>query len=57
MLCFPYLFRGALDVGATAINEEMKIACVRAIAALARRAATDMGSAYGGETPASAANT
>ena len=47
----PYLFRGALDVGATAINEEMKIACVRAIAALARRAATDMGSAYGGETP------
>jgi len=51
VLCFPYLFRGALDVGATAINEEMKIACVRAIAALARRAATDMGSAYGGETP------
>jgi len=51
VLCFPYLFRGALDVGATAINEEMKIACVRAIAALARRAATDMGSAYGGDTP------
>ncbi|HEL4101852.1 NADP-dependent malic enzyme [Stenotrophomonas maltophilia] len=51
VLCFPYLFRGALDVGATAINEEMKIACVRAIAALARRAATDMGSAYGGDAP------
>ncbi|KAG1538738.1 hypothetical protein G6F50_014622 [Rhizopus delemar] len=51
VLCFPYLFRGALDVGATAITEEMKIACVRAIAALARRAATDMGSAYGGDTP------
>ena len=51
VLCFPYLFRGALDVGATAINEEMKIACVRAIAALARRAATDIGSAYGGEVP------
>ena len=51
VLCFPYLFRGALDVGATAINEDMKIACVRAIAALARRASTDMGSAYGGDTP------
>ncbi|MDT3429972.1 NADP-dependent malic enzyme [Stenotrophomonas maltophilia] len=50
VLCFPYLFRGALDVGATAINEEMKIACVRA-APRAARAATDMGSAYGGETP------
>ncbi len=41
VLCFPYIFRGALDVGATAINEEMKVACVRAIAALARREATD----------------
>lgn len=37
VLCFPYLFRGALDVGATSINEEMKIACVNAIAALARK--------------------
>ncbi len=35
VLCFPYIFRGALDVGATTINEEMKLACVRAIAALA----------------------
>lgn len=34
-LCFPYIFRGALDVGATTVNEEMKIACVRAIAAMA----------------------
>ncbi|WP_288996031.1 NADP-dependent malic enzyme [uncultured Psychrobacter sp.] len=34
-LCFPYIFRGALDVGATAVNEEMKIACVKAIAAMA----------------------
>jgi malate dehydrogenase (oxaloacetate-decarboxylating)(NADP+) len=40
VLCFPYIFRGALDVGATAINEEMKMACVRAIAALARKEAT-----------------
>lgn len=39
-LCFPFLFRGALDVGATAINEDMKIACVKAIAALARKEVT-----------------
>ncbi|WP_306342015.1 malic enzyme-like NAD(P)-binding protein, partial [Escherichia coli] len=32
VLCFPFLFRGALDVGATTINEEMKLAAVRAIA-------------------------
>ena len=38
VLCFPYIFRGALDVGATAINEDMKLAAVRAIAALAREA-------------------
>lgn len=35
VLCFPFIFRGALDVGATAINEEMKIACVKALAQLA----------------------
>ncbi|MDO4250835.1 MAG: NADP-dependent malic enzyme [Moraxella sp.] len=41
-LCFPYIFRGALDVGATTVNEEMKIACVHAIAALAHtEVATD----------------
>jgi malate dehydrogenase (oxaloacetate-decarboxylating)(NADP+) len=35
VLCFPFIFRGALDVGATTINEEMKLACVKAIADLA----------------------
>ncbi|MGO2622210.1 MAG: NADP-dependent malic enzyme [Psychrobacter sp.] len=39
-LCFPYIFRGALDVGATTVNEEMKIACVKAIAAMAHVEAT-----------------
>jgi malate dehydrogenase (oxaloacetate-decarboxylating)(NADP+) len=50
-LCFPYIFRGALDVGATGINEAMKLACVRAIAALAKMESSDLGSAYGGEVP------
>lgn len=50
-LCFPYIFRGALDVGATCINEDMKRACVYAIAELARKEASDLGSAYSGETP------
>ncbi len=50
VLCFPYIFRGALDVGATTINEEMKLACVHAIAQLARGASSDVVSAaYGGE--------
>ncbi len=40
VLCFPFIFRGALDVGATTINEDMKMACVEAIAALARKEAT-----------------
>ncbi len=40
VLCFPFIFRGALDVGATAINEEMKLACVKALAELARQEAT-----------------
>jgi malate dehydrogenase (oxaloacetate-decarboxylating)(NADP+) len=35
VLCFPFIFRGALDVGATTINEAMKLACVRALADLA----------------------
>ncbi|HEY6985711.1 MAG TPA: malic enzyme-like NAD(P)-binding protein, partial [Rhodanobacteraceae bacterium] len=49
-LCFPYIFRGALDVGATTINEPMKIACVHAIAELARREASDVAArAYGGQ--------
>ena len=52
VLCFPYIFRGALDVGATAINEEMKAAAVRAIAALAREEPSDVAArAYSGETP------
>jgi len=47
-LCFPYIFRGALDVGATTINEPMKIACVHAIAELARREVSDVAArAYG----------
>ncbi|SEI62885.1 NADP-dependent malic enzyme [Frateuria terrea] len=50
-LCFPYIFRGALDVGATGINEAMKLACVRAIAELARMEASDLAGAYGGEVP------
>ena len=50
-LCFPYIFRGALDVGATVINEAMKLACVRAIAALARMEASDLGGAYDGDVP------
>jgi malate dehydrogenase (oxaloacetate-decarboxylating)(NADP+) len=47
-LCFPYIFRGALDVGATGINDEMKMACVHAIANLARREVTDTGTASEG---------
>ena len=42
MLCFPYIFRGALDVGATTINEPMKRAAVEAIAALAREAPSEV---------------
>ena len=50
VLCFPYIFRGALDVGATSINEEMKQAAVKAIAALARETPSDVvARAYGGE--------
>jgi malate dehydrogenase (oxaloacetate-decarboxylating)(NADP+) len=49
VLCFPYIFRGALDVGATAINEAMKAAAAEAIAALARLPAHDsVAQAYGG---------
>ena len=50
VLCFPYIFRGALDVGATTINEEMKAAAVKAIAALARETPSEVvARAYGGE--------
>ncbi len=52
VLCFPFIFRGALDVGATEINEQMKIAAVDAIAELARIEASDVvASAYGGQAP------
>ena len=52
VLCFPYIFRGALDCGASAINEAMKMAAVRAIAALAREEPSDVAArAYSGETP------
>ncbi|MDF2097278.1 NADP-dependent malic enzyme [Aquibaculum arenosum] len=51
VLCFPFIFRGALDVGATEINEEMKIACVRALAELARSEVSEVViQAYGGES-------
>jgi malate dehydrogenase (oxaloacetate-decarboxylating)(NADP+) len=50
VLCFPYIFRGALDVAASTINEAMKLAAVRAIASLAREAPSDVvARAYGGE--------
>ncbi|MDO9418928.1 NADP-dependent malic enzyme [Pararhizobium sp.] len=52
VLCFPYIFRGALDCGAREINEDMKMAAVRAIAALAREEPSDVAArAYQGETP------
>ncbi|SWW69358.1 NADP-dependent oxaloacetate-decarboxylating malate dehydrogenase [Klebsiella pneumoniae] len=48
VLCFPFIFRGALDVGATAINEEMKLAAVHAIAELAHAEQSEVvASAYG----------
>ncbi|MEZ5740755.1 MAG: NADP-dependent malic enzyme [Burkholderiaceae bacterium] len=53
VLCFPFIFRGALDVGATTINREMEIAAVHAVAELARVEQSDVASfAYGGgDTP------
>ena len=48
VLCFPFIFRGALDVGATAINEEMKLAAVHAIAELTHAEQSEVvASAYG----------
>ncbi len=50
VLCFPYIFRGALDCGATTINEAMKLACVREIAALAKEETSDeVAAAYAGQ--------
>jgi malate dehydrogenase (oxaloacetate-decarboxylating)(NADP+) len=52
VLCFPFIFRGALDVSAITINEEMKIAAVEAIAKLARIEASEVvAAAYGGVAP------
>ena len=52
VLCFPFIFRGALDVGARTINEEMKLAAVEAIAELARAEASEVvAAAYGGAAP------
>jgi len=50
VLCFPFIFRGALDVGATTINEEMKLAAVKAIADLAMAEPSEVvAQAYGGD--------
>jgi malate dehydrogenase (oxaloacetate-decarboxylating)(NADP+) len=51
VLCFPFIFRGALDVGATGINEAMKIAAVNALADLAKAETSDVAAAaYGGQS-------
>ena len=50
VLCFPFIFRGALDVGATQINDAMKLACIDGIAALARATTSaEAAAAYQGE--------
>jgi malate dehydrogenase (oxaloacetate-decarboxylating)(NADP+) len=50
VLCFPFIFRGALDVGATEINEAMKLACVTALADLAMAETSELvAKAYGGQ--------
>jgi malate dehydrogenase (oxaloacetate-decarboxylating)(NADP+) len=50
VLCFPFIFRGALDVGATTINDAMEVACVEGIAALARASSSaEAAAAYQGE--------
>ncbi len=50
VLCFPFIFRGALDVGASDINDAMKIACIEGIAALARASTSaEAAAAYQGE--------
>lgn len=51
VLCFPFIFRGALDAGATEINDAMQIACIEGIAALARATSSaEAAAAYRGET-------
>ena len=52
VLCFPFIFRGALDAGATTITDEMQLAAVHAIAELAQAESSDIvAMAYGGDTP------
>ena len=53
VLCFPFIFRGALDVGATTINEAMKLACVHALAELALVESSDVVATAYGEEPSS----
>jgi malate dehydrogenase (oxaloacetate-decarboxylating)(NADP+) len=53
VLCFPFIFRGALDVGATTITEEMKMAAVKAIAELARAEQSEVAARAYGEKVAS----
>jgi malate dehydrogenase (oxaloacetate-decarboxylating)(NADP+) len=51
VLCFPFIFRGALDVGATTINKEMELACIEGIAALARATTSaEAAAAYGAKS-------
>ena len=51
VLCFPFIFRGALDVGATTINDEMKLACIEGLASIARATTSaEAAAAYRGET-------
>ncbi|MEO1398528.1 MAG: phosphate acyltransferase, partial [Pseudomonadota bacterium] len=51
VLCFPFIFRGALDVGATEINDAMQVACVDGIAQLARKTSSaETAEVYGDET-------
>ncbi len=57
VLCFPFIFRGALDVGATTINEEMKLACVNALSELVQKEVSDdVLQAYGGKPDKFGAN-
>lgn len=51
VLCFPYIFRGALDVGATTINDEMKLACIRALCDLAQKTVNNDSDSYAGKAP------
>ncbi len=49
LLCFPYIFRGAVDTGSIKITEEMKVACAEAISSIARKGFADIYGYYGGK--------